>query len=368
MQLFVSYSSKDNTSVKTLIRDLEAARHGVWVDQELTGGDSWWREILQQIRRCDVFVLALSNNSLRSKPCIAELDYAKALGLPLVPVQIGPVDSPRLAPVAQIQIIDYRSPTAAMGIALVGALQEGAARRGELPDPLPEPPPIPYEYLMRLSTRIESPALQSADQLAIVSQLRESLEIEDDDGVRADLVALLGRLRSRADVTFRAANEIDAVLRQYDRTAAHPTTVTPSPQPSPGPSPPLSPGPTAPPPPGLTAPQQPNAPQHQPWNPAQPGRSPAMPPATSPPQHGQWYVPPAGQQVGSQPAQPASQQLATWGIVLGAVGLLIPILGLGGIVCAGMAKSRKQPLADVALAISLIATVLGFLIWTAAGL
>jgi hypothetical protein len=229
MQLFVSYSSKDNTSVKTLIRDLEAARHAVWVDQELTGGDSWWREILQQIRQCDVFVLALSNNSLRSKPCIAELEYARALGLPVVPVQIGPVDSPRLAPIAQIQIIDYRNPTAAVGIALVSALQEGAARRAELPEPLPEPPPIPYEYLMRLSTRLDSPILAPADQVAILAQLRESLEIEEDDGVRADLGALLRRLRSRSDVTYRAASEIDAVLRQYGSTAAPTSTAPPSP-------------------------------------------------------------------------------------------------------------------------------------------
>ena len=37
------------------------------------------------------------------------------------------MDSPRLAPIAQIQIIDYRNPTAAVGIALVAALQESVA-------------------------------------------------------------------------------------------------------------------------------------------------------------------------------------------------------------------------------------------------
>jgi hypothetical protein len=193
----VSYSSKDSTSAKPLIRDLETTRHAIWVDQELTGGESWWREILQQIRQCDVFVLALSNNSLRSKPCMAELDYAEALGLPVVPVQIGSVDRPRLFPIAHIQIIDYRDPTAASAIALVAALQDSAAQRGELPDPLPEPPPIPYEYLMRLSAQIDSHVLQHADQLAIVAQLRDSLEIEEDNDIRVDLGELLRRIRRR---------------------------------------------------------------------------------------------------------------------------------------------------------------------------
>lgn len=82
-----------------MVQDLAAARHAVWVDQELTGGDSWWQEILQQVRQCDVFVLALSNNSLRSKPCIAELEYTEALGLPVVPGQIAPVDRPPLTPI-----------------------------------------------------------------------------------------------------------------------------------------------------------------------------------------------------------------------------------------------------------------------------
>lgn len=348
MRLFVSYSSKDSTSVKTLIRDLEeAARHAIWADQELTGGEIWWQEILQQIRQCDVFVLALSNNSLRSKPCLAELSYAQALGLPVVPVQIGPVDSPRLVPVSQIQIIDYRNPTATVAISLVTALQDGAARRGELPDPLPEPPPIPYEYLLRLSIQIDSPVLPHTDQLAIVAQLRESLDIEDDSGVRADLSALLRKLRSRSDVTFRVASEIDAILGQYDGHAAPGNATLPSRS--------------------TAAPQHPQ--DHPPQTPArQPGWPPPARFTTNAPQQAQQQGPPSPptvQPVSSQPAQPAGRKFAIWGIALGIAGL-IPFLGLlpglAGIVCALVAKSRKQPLAKAALVISLTGTALGLVI------
>lgn len=338
MKLFLSHSSKDTTSVKTLIQDLEAARYAVWADQELAGGEIWWQEILQQIRQCDVFVLALSNNSLRSKPCMAELSYAKALDLPLVPVQIGPVENPRLLPIAQIQIIDYRNPAATVGIALVGAIQDRAAQRGQLPDPLPEPPLIPYEYLMRLTAQIDSPVLHPTDQVAIVAQLRESLEIEDDDGVRADLTLLLSRLRCRADVTFRTANEIDAVLGQHDRTAG--LTLT-------------------------TSPPRPTPPHSTQASVMPPRRDLSLPPTTNPPQYAQRHEPPVptmALQLNPRSVQPAGWQLAYWGIVIGIIGLVIPLVGIVGIACASVAKSRKRPLANAALTISIIATVLNFLI------
>jgi len=265
---------------------------------------------------------------------MAELDYAATLGVPVVPVQIGPVDRPRLSPIAHIQIIDYRDPTATSAIALIAALQDGAERRGELPDPLPDPPPIPYEYLMRLSAQIDSPVLQHTDQLGIMTQLRDSLEIEDDDDIRADLNALLGRLRSRPDVTFRVADEIDALLRQYDNIAdqnstAASTRAAPVPHQSLG-------APTAR--VGLTSRQMPPAsdrrqqpPQHEP-SPSQ------VPPAISP----------------STP--PSKRWRAITAIVLGILGVF-PLFGVlpgtAGIIFAQVAKSRNEPLANIAFMISI---------------
>ena len=82
MTVFVSYSSRDRDAVKSLTQDLQDADEQVWMDQRLAGGDAWWRAILEQIRGCDVFIFALSQNSIDSKPCQAELQYAQALGLP----------------------------------------------------------------------------------------------------------------------------------------------------------------------------------------------------------------------------------------------------------------------------------------------
>jgi serine/threonine kinase PknH len=76
-----------------MVSDLQRARIQVWLDDDLGGGDAWWSEILQQIRGCTVFLFAASDNSLHSKPCRAELGYAQDLQLPILPVQIGEIDT-----------------------------------------------------------------------------------------------------------------------------------------------------------------------------------------------------------------------------------------------------------------------------------
>jgi hypothetical protein len=55
-----------------------------------------------------------------------------------------------------VQFIDYRDTSNQTGIDLVSALHTRAALRNDLPDPLPEPPPIPYEYLHRLGSSIHN--------------------------------------------------------------------------------------------------------------------------------------------------------------------------------------------------------------------
>jgi hypothetical protein len=89
MKVFVSYPNHNDVAVRSLADDLERARQQAWLDQDLGGGNAWWAQILEQIRACTVFVFALSNNSLYPAPCRAELEYATALGVPILPVQIS---------------------------------------------------------------------------------------------------------------------------------------------------------------------------------------------------------------------------------------------------------------------------------------
>jgi serine/threonine kinase PknH len=213
MKVFISYSRHDDGAVRSMVGDLQRAGVQVWLDEDLGGGDAWWTEILNEIRACTVFLFALTENSLYSKPCRAELGYAQALGLPILPVQIGEVSSYRADPIFSRQLIDYRQPTAATGLALMGALDVHAAHHNELPEPLPEAPPIPYEYLQRLGASIHDPAvLAPPAQAQMLFELRNALCEEDDPTVLYDIRKLLRTLRRRADVTYPIANEIDTVL------------------------------------------------------------------------------------------------------------------------------------------------------------
>jgi hypothetical protein len=192
----------------------------VWQHQSPIGSEAWWQGILDQIRSCDVFVVALSNDCLQSKPCLAEMDYAKALGLPVLPVIIGDVDSYRIEPIFGVQSVDFRNPDVASGATLVAAVRERAAERKQLPDPLPDPPPIPYEYLQRMgvevllddprSVAIDSPEeLSPSEQSTIVAELHQALRQKDDESVPEDVRRLL-----------RAAKPTKPRMRMMPKTVA----------------------------------------------------------------------------------------------------------------------------------------------------
>ncbi len=221
MAVFVSYSSRDRALLDGLLTALRRGREQVWFDEELTGGETWWRTILEQIRGCDLFVVALSKNMLDSKACQAELQYAQDLGKPILPVQVGPLDNMRINPLAQMQLIDYRQPSVENGIELVSSVHARKAMSPPLPDPLPDEPPIPFAYLMRLASTISGPSLSAQQQLTLVAELKAGLEEDGDDlSARRDITQLLCMLRDRSDVTWRTRTEVEAVLTSLETPVA----------------------------------------------------------------------------------------------------------------------------------------------------
>jgi hypothetical protein len=217
MALFISYSSQDRTTVDALTTALRRGQNQVWFDQELGGGDSWWAKILEQIRDCEVFVVALSSNWLQSKPSQAELRYAQALKRPILPVRIGDVDSMRVNPLAALQIIDYREPSVDAGIQLVTAVHALRSKPVPLPDPLPDEPPVPFGYITRLGNQMAEKELSPQQQLQLLVELRSGLDEDGDDpSARGDIAQLLRMLRLRHDVTYRTRSEIDNVLAEIE--------------------------------------------------------------------------------------------------------------------------------------------------------
>lgn len=195
------------------------------------GKGRWWDSILEQIRGCDCFIFGLSQTSVNSRACRAELDYAHQLQRPILPVLMGPPVPDQLLPplLAETQRIDPANPTqlARALLALPGP--------PPLPDPLPAPPPVPISYMDELADSINREHLTLAEQRDILGTLKARLRDEDE---RVASIALMERLRNHQDINAWVAEEIDAELaRVRQSAAADPAPAQPS---APSPSPPGS--------------------------------------------------------------------------------------------------------------------------------
>jgi hypothetical protein len=208
---FISYSSKSKELVSALAQDFESAGHQVWFDHKLTGGQSWWDQILSQIRDCDLFVFALTPEALESYPCQLEYTYAHQLNKNVLPVLLSDGVSVALLPpeLTMIQFVDYRQADRQAAFRLMNAIRQLPAPQ-PLPDPLPTPPDVPISYIGSLRDQIDAPTtLTFEEQAALIFRLRQHLQ----DGENPDdVLSLLRRLRRRDDLFARIAADIDLML------------------------------------------------------------------------------------------------------------------------------------------------------------
>lgn len=228
--IFVSYSRESEAAVRALAQDVEALEHTVWFDNDLSGGKAWWEQILAEIRSCQVFMMVLSPDSLRSVACSSEYNYASELGKPILPILIADGVSTNLLPprLSQIQFVDYRKQDKTGAINLARALKSLPEAK-PLPDPLPSPPAVPLSYLGRITEQIDSTAtLDHKEQSAVVSELRRGLR---DAETSADARKLLERLRKRDDLLARTGDEIDELLEEAAREPAKAEPARPEPRP-----------------------------------------------------------------------------------------------------------------------------------------
>ncbi len=219
MRVFISYSSKDRELVRALSDDLEALGYTVWFDKELsrTGGQHWWSNILTNVRECDLFIFALTPNSLASAACQLEYRYADALHKRILPLVLATTDINTLPPELQeIQFVDYRDHTSRQALALAGSLNSLPPAQ-PLPDPLPVEPEAPLSPLARLTQRIEAQSLSSAEQIEIVFEL-ESMHAEPLTRASAD--SLLRRMQERDDLVYNVGQHINRLLATSTPAAA----------------------------------------------------------------------------------------------------------------------------------------------------
>jgi TIR domain len=226
-KIFISYNRQSEVTTKSLVGDLESMGHVVWFDQELSGGQAWWDQILARVRDCEVFVFVLDTKSLDSTACRREFGYAADLGKPVLPVLVAEGVSANLLPpeLSRLQFVDYRKLDRNAAFSLARALANIPPSK-PLPDPLPPQPEVPVSYLGNLTRKIDSAStLTYEEQSALMVDLRRSLR---DPEATADTRTLLDRFRSRRDLLAAIADEIDELRGSPGRAQSNPAPSRPA--------------------------------------------------------------------------------------------------------------------------------------------
>ncbi|QUY41584.1 toll/interleukin-1 receptor domain-containing protein [Acaryochloris marina] len=195
--------------MKDLADAIESLGHTIWFDQELSGGQVWWDQILLNIRTCDLFVFVLTPESLQSTACLREYDYANQLGKPILPILAADGVSINLLPTTllQIQAIDYQQKDHNAALALARALANLPDSK-PLTNPLPIPPEVPISYIVDLATKIGATILSYDEQKSILVDLKRSL---NEPELEKDVHILLEKFRKRIDICAVIAEEIDNI-------------------------------------------------------------------------------------------------------------------------------------------------------------
>lgn len=216
---FISYARYDAKAVDALVEGMKRLQYPVWIDHNLTAGTSWWGVILQQLRECDVVIVALSNALLESEAAQAEQTYALALGKPLLPVKIASVGSGSLpAHLAGIQYVDYTDPTPMAGFELATALAS-VRPAPPLPPQLPQPPSPPGVY--ELAEQIQKPSLNLEEQLSIVTSLKVLLDRPREHAIGVELAQRMAQRQDRYHVVVQEMDKLnyDDAARQTSPSA-----------------------------------------------------------------------------------------------------------------------------------------------------
>jgi hypothetical protein len=85
--VFISYSRKDKEFAEKLAKTLEADGRDVWIDfEDIPFASEWWEEICDGIDSSEAAVFVISPDSLESKVCGLEVNYAIKNHKRLIPI------------------------------------------------------------------------------------------------------------------------------------------------------------------------------------------------------------------------------------------------------------------------------------------
>ena len=105
MSIFISYSRQDQAYVNKLLEALTKHELPWWLDNKIDYGDKWTREIEENLKKCQVFLLVMSPRSVESEWVQRELTFAQQLKKPIFPLLL---DGERWFQVIDIQMTDVQ--------------------------------------------------------------------------------------------------------------------------------------------------------------------------------------------------------------------------------------------------------------------
>ncbi len=227
---FISYSSKDRTLVDELAADIELLIDDcvIWFDRELnrSGGQQWWNLICEEIRRCDIFINALSPEVLKSEPCKREYMYAQALGKPVLPLKLIDLEY-RYLPIEiqATQIVDFRKRSRDQQRSLKDSLRNMPSAPPLPPNAIELAPDAPLDPVGVLFDRIARLTGDSDQQRSIILDIED---LHEEEAFQKFVPDLLARLLDRDDVltgrNMRRAEELRAristISQSYTQTSS----------------------------------------------------------------------------------------------------------------------------------------------------
>ena len=170
---FLSYPRDVRPVVESIAKDLRDGGLSPYFDEQLSGGQAWWEELLNRIDVCDAFIPILCQQYLDSYPCRLEAEYASRLKKHFLPIALEQL-TPRffIPAIAEAQWVTYKQGDRDSLLSLLRSLRNSAGS----PDPPIPPPPrpsVPVTYLTGIrDTIVSTDELSRSQQFAVLAELK----------------------------------------------------------------------------------------------------------------------------------------------------------------------------------------------------
>ena len=127
--LFVSYKREEFARVVLTLAQLTDVGYRVWWDAGISGGEEWERRLQERIAACRCVLVFLSEQAVASEHVRAEMQAARRLGKPIVPVRLDRrLEIPAIeSVVGKLQLVDDSG--GQPSLALEGALRFALGRQ-----------------------------------------------------------------------------------------------------------------------------------------------------------------------------------------------------------------------------------------------